>query len=160
MSPHQNVADAAALAAVQGSGVVPGGPVHANCVASELVAHALRRGEGVLSADGGLVVQTGVHTGRSVADKFSVNDEAVTADMWWRHGNQKLAPASFEMLKARVQAYLQGRELFTQDLFAGADPATASACGSSAPRRGRPCSRATCSSARAARSWWGSSRIT
>ncbi len=27
------------------------------------------------------------------------------------------------MLKGRVQAYLQGRELFTQDLYAGADPA-------------------------------------
>ena len=27
------------------------------------------------------------------------------------------------MLKARVQAYLQGQELFTQDLYAGADPA-------------------------------------
>ena len=123
MSPHQQVIDAAALNAVKGSGVVPGGPVHANLHASELVAAALRRGEGRLSEDGGLVVETGVHTGRSVADKFTVDDPAVSGDVWWRMGNQKLPPASFTVLKGRVQAYLQGaRELFTQDLFAGADP--------------------------------------
>ena len=124
MSQHQTIVDAVALNAVKGSGVVPSGPVHANLVASELVAAALRRGEGTLSEDGGLVVETGVHTGRSVADKFTVDDPAVSADVWWRMGNQKLPPASFAILKGRVQAYLQGRsELFTQDLYAGADPA-------------------------------------
>ena len=122
MSPHKQVVDAAALAALQGSGVVPDGPVHRNLVAAGLVTHALRRGEARLSADGGLIVETGVHTGRSVQDKFTVDDPEVTADVWWRMGNQKLAPSSFAILKGRVQAYLQGRELFTQDLFAGADP--------------------------------------
>ncbi|MGI4952222.1 MAG: phosphoenolpyruvate carboxykinase (ATP) [Janthinobacterium lividum] len=122
MSPHQQTIDAAMLAAVKGSGVLPQGPVHANLKASELVTHALRRGEATLSTDGGLVVQTGVHTGRSVSDKFTVDDPEITDDVWWRMGNQKLPPASFEVLKGRVQAYLQGRELFTQDLFAGADP--------------------------------------
>ncbi len=123
MSPHQKATDAAAMSAVKGSGVVPGGPVHANLQAAGLVAHALRRGEGRLAADGGLIVETGVHTGRSVQDKFTVDDPEVSADVWWRMGNQKLPPARFEILKARVQAYLQGRELFTQDLYAGADPA-------------------------------------
>ncbi len=123
MSPHQNAVDAVALSAVKGSGVVPGGPVYANLGAPGLVAHALRRGEGRLAADGGLIVETGVHTGRSVQDKFTVDDPEVSADVWWRMGNQKLAPSSFAVLKGRVQAYLQGRELFTQDLYAGADPA-------------------------------------
>ena len=123
MSPHQQAIDAVMLQAVKGSGIIPEGPVHANLHANALVAHALRRGEGSLAADGGLVVKTGVHTGRSVADKFTVDDPSISADVWWRMGNQKLAPASFEVLKGRVQAYLQGRELFTQDLFAGADPA-------------------------------------
>ena len=122
MSPHQQTVDAAAKAAVKGSGVVPGGPVHANLVAAELITHALRRGEARLSTDGGLVVQTGVHTGRSVADKFTVDDPSITEDVWWRMGNQKLPPAAFAVLKGRVQAYLQGGELFTQDLFCGADP--------------------------------------
>ena len=123
MSLYKQATDSAMLQAVKGSGVVPGGPVHANLHANELVTHALRRGEGTLSADGCLVVETGVHTGRSVTDKFTVDDPEVTAEIWWRMGNQKLSPASFEVLKGRVQAYLQSRELFTQDLFAGADPA-------------------------------------
>ena len=99
MSPHQNAVDAAIANAVKGSGVVPGGPVHSNLVASELITHALRREEGRLSAEGGFIVETGVHTGRSVADKFTVDDAAVTADVWWRMGNQKLPPERFEVLK-------------------------------------------------------------
>ena len=106
-----------------GTGLQPGAAVHANLTASQLVPHALRRGEGTLSADGALIVKTGVHTGRSVQDKFTVDDPEVSADVWWRPGNQKLAPSSFAVLKGRVLAYLQGRELFTQDLYAGADPA-------------------------------------
>ena len=121
MSPHlKSIASGDPTA---GSGVVPSGVVNANLPAHELVLAALRREEGTLSADGGLVVVTGVHTGRSVADKFTVDDPAVSDDVWWRMGNQKLAPPKFEILKGRVQAYLQAQpELFTQDLFAGADP--------------------------------------
>ncbi len=109
--------------ALAGTGVDAPGPVHANLTASQLVTHALRRHEGTLSVDGALIVNTGVHTGRSVADKFAVDEPGVSADAWWRHGHQKLGPTSFEILKGRVRSYLQGRELFTQDLFAGADPA-------------------------------------
>ena len=106
-----------------GTGLHTAAPVHANLTAAQLVTHALRRGEGRLSAEGALIVKTGVHTGRSVQDKFSVDDPGITNDIWWRPGNRKLDPAHFQTLKGRVQAYLQGRELFTQDLYAGADPA-------------------------------------
>ncbi len=112
-----------AASALAGTHVFPGGAVHANLSAPQLVAHALRRNEGTLSSDGALVVKTGAHTGRSVADKFMVDEPEVSADVWWRHGNQKLAPQHYAILKSRVQGYLQGQELFTQDLYAGADPA-------------------------------------
>ena len=105
-----------------GTGLHTAAPVHANLTAAQLVTHALRRGEGRLSAEGALIVKTGVHTGRSVQDKFSVDDPSITDDIWWRPGNQKMDPAHFQTFKGRVQAYLQGRELFTQDLYAGADP--------------------------------------
>ena len=105
-----------------GTGLAPTGPVHANLAAAALITHALRRGEGRLSAEGALIVKTGVHTGRSVQDKFSVDDPSITDDVWWRPGNRKLDPAHFAILRGRVQSYLQGRELFTQDLYAGADP--------------------------------------
>ncbi len=84
---------------------------------------SLRRCEGRLSADGALIVATGVHTGRSVADKFVVDEPAVHDEVCWGKVNQPMTPERFALLKARVQAYLQGQELFTQDLYAGADPA-------------------------------------
>ncbi|MBW4090755.1 MAG: phosphoenolpyruvate carboxykinase (ATP) [Proteobacteria bacterium] len=111
------------VAALAGTGVHPGRAVHANVSAPALVAHSLRLHEGRLSADGALMVTTGVHTGRSVADKFVVDEPGVREHIWWGKINQPLPPERFVTLQARVQAYLQGQELFVQDLYAGADPA-------------------------------------
>jgi phosphoenolpyruvate carboxykinase (ATP) len=112
-----------AAAALRGTGVHASRPVQANLLPPSLVSEAVRRLEGTLSADGALIVNTGVHTGRSVQDKFVVDEPSVTKDVWWGRINQKLAPEKFALLVARVRAYLQGQELFTQDLYAGADPA-------------------------------------
>ncbi len=109
--------------ALAGTGVRAGRAVHPNLTAPSLVAESLRRGEGRLSIDGSLMVKTGVHTGRSVRDKFVVDEPSVTKDIWWGRINQRYAPEKFAVLKARTQAYLQGQDLFTQDLYAGADPA-------------------------------------
>ena len=123
VSPLIPLADHHAARALEKTGVQSLGPVHANLNAVQLVTQALRRNEGTLSEDGALAVRTGVHTGRSVQDKFTVDDQEITDQVWWRMGNQKLDPGSFKVLHGRILAYLQGRELFTQDLFAGADPA-------------------------------------
>ncbi|MDP9095808.1 MAG: phosphoenolpyruvate carboxykinase [Pseudomonadota bacterium] len=123
VSPLIPLADRDAASSLSATGVVTSGPVHANLVAAQLVAQALRRGEGRLSEDGALIVETGVHTGRSVQDKYTVDDPQLTDQVWWRMGNQKLPPDRFSVLHGRILAYLQGRELFTQDLYAGADPA-------------------------------------
>ncbi len=109
--------------ALAGTGVLATRPVHANLTAPTLVAEALRRHEGRLSADGAFMVETGIHTGRSVQDKFVVDEPSVTADIWWGKINQRMPGDRFNALKGRVRAYLQGQELFTQDLYAGADPA-------------------------------------
>jgi len=108
---------------LSGTGVASARAVHANLSAPALVAESLRRNEGRLSADGALIVQTGVHTGRSAQDKFVVDESSVRDDVWWGKVNRKLPPAHFASLKARVQTYLRDQELFTQDLYAGADPA-------------------------------------
>lgn len=110
--------------ALAGTGVAPTGEVHANLSAPGLVAHALRRGEGRLSADGAFIAMTGQHTGRSAQDKFVVEDAAVRDAVWWGKINQPLAPERFAGLTKRVRAWLGQRgEIFTQDLCAGADPA-------------------------------------
>ena len=120
---HDQAWKSLAAEALAGTGVQASRSVHANLSASALVAESLRRNEGRLSADGALMVQTGVHTGRSVQDKFVVDEPSVSGEIWWGKINQPLSPEKFTVLKGRVQAYLQGHELFTQDLYAGADPA-------------------------------------
>jgi len=110
--------------ALAGTGVTSSNPVHANLTAPLLVQHALSRGEGRLSADGAFIAMTGVHTGRSVQDKFVVDDPDVTAEIWWGKVNRKMEVAKFQGLAGKVRGWLSARPmLFTQDLYAGADPA-------------------------------------
>jgi phosphoenolpyruvate carboxykinase (ATP) len=118
-SPHETGHGGSPLA---GSGVQAPLSVHANLTAPQLVWHAIHRGEGKLSEHGALIVRTGVHTGRSATDKFVVEEEETREAVCWGKVNQPMATAHFALLKARVQAYLQNRELFTQDLYTGADP--------------------------------------
>jgi phosphoenolpyruvate carboxykinase (ATP) len=113
-----------AAKALAGTGVTGTETVHANLLPPALIAHALRRNEGRLSADGAFIAVTGTHTGRSVQDKFVVEDPETRADIWWGKVNQPMAPERFAGLAARVRGWLGAKpELFTQDLYAGADPA-------------------------------------
>jgi phosphoenolpyruvate carboxykinase (ATP) len=110
--------------ALTGTGVAAEPEVHANLTAPGLIAHALRRGEGRLSADGAFIAVTGVHTGRSAQDKYVVDDPAVHDAVWWGKVNQPMPVEKFAGLAGRVRRWLGGQaELFTQDLYAGADPA-------------------------------------
>src|SRR5438067_1075922 len=97
--------------------------VYRNLHPAVLVEHSLRRGEGTrLAANGALVGWTGKRTGRSPKDKFTVKD-AVTADkVHWGEVNQPFDAQKFEALYSRVLDYLKTRDLYVQDLFAGADP--------------------------------------
>ena len=82
---------------------------------------ALRRKEGELSCHGALVVDTGFHTGRSPRDKFIVREAATEATVAWETNGQ-ISREAFQRLQADVLEYVSGRELFAQDLLAGADP--------------------------------------
>jgi phosphoenolpyruvate carboxykinase (ATP) len=97
------------------------GNVYWNLPTPLLCEEAIRRREGRLAHLGPLVVRTGHHTGRSPNDKFIVH-EAISQDkVWWGKVNQPLQPIQFEALHRRMLAYLQGRDLFVQDGYAGAD---------------------------------------
>ena len=110
--------------ALHGTGVAGASMVQANLTAAGLYAQALQRGEGRLSAEGAFMAVTGVHTGRSVQDKFVVDDPEVHGAIWWGRINQPMPVAQFQGLSGRVREWLGARPvLFTQDLYAGADPA-------------------------------------
>ena len=95
--------------------------VYRNLEPAQLVEHALRRGEGQLSNTGALCVRTGKYTGRSPNDKFIVDSEGVHDDIAWGKLNVPTTQAVFDALYEKMVAYLQNREIFVFDGFAGAD---------------------------------------
>ena len=96
---------------------------HWNYTTPALYEEAIRRGEGQLSRGGPLVVLTGQHTGRSANDKFIVKESSSVDDIWWGAVNKPISPKHFAGIRQKLFAYLQGREVFVQDCYAGADPA-------------------------------------
>ena len=81
---------------------------------------AVERGEGIVAKHGPLVVKTGQHTGRSAQDKFIVRDGETDGCVWWDN-NKSMTPDQFDALLSDMIAYAEGKELFAQDLFGGAD---------------------------------------
>jgi phosphoenolpyruvate carboxykinase (ATP) len=99
------------------------GKLHYNLSVPELIEHAIRRNEGTLADSGGLCIRTGEFTGRSPKDKFVVEDDNTRDTVWWGTVNNRFSETQFDQLYRRMIAYLQGKELFVRDSFAGADPA-------------------------------------
>ena len=104
-------------------GVVRSGPVHWNLSTSALYEEAVRRNEGLLAADGPLVCRTGQHTGRSPNDKFVVREPSSEQHVHWGTVNKALDEARFEALHRDLIGYLQDRDLYVLDAWAGSDPA-------------------------------------
>jgi len=86
-----------------------------------LYEEAVFRGEGITSLGGPFVVNTGKHTARSATDKFIVREVSSEGHVWWGQYNRPFAADKFEVLYDRMLGFLQGRDVFVQDLFAGAD---------------------------------------
>jgi phosphoenolpyruvate carboxykinase (ATP) len=102
-------------------GIKGAAAVYYNLIEPALVEQAVKRGEGRLGRGGAFLCTTGQFTGRSPKDKFVVRTPSVENTIWWEN-NAPMAPAAWALLKADMLAHLQGRELFVQDLYAGADP--------------------------------------
>ena len=103
-------------------GIINPKAVYRNLSPALLTEAALRRGEGVLSDTGALVVKTGKYTGRSPKDKFIVDTPTVHDKIAWGKVNVPITREKFNAIKAKIVAYLQNREIFLFDGFAGADP--------------------------------------
>ena len=98
-------------------------PGRTNLSTAELYELALRESEGLLAAEGPLVVRTGLHTGRSPKDKFIVVEPSSEAKVWWGEVNHPISEVHYDRLRERLMTYVQERDLFSQDLFIGAHPA-------------------------------------
>ena len=94
--------------------------IFANWNEARLHEASVQRGEARIAQGGALVVETGQHTGRSAKDKFTVRDDTTEDTVWWDQ-NASMTPQHFDVLWADFQAHLSEQEVFTQQLFGGAD---------------------------------------
>ncbi|HUQ96964.1 MAG TPA: phosphoenolpyruvate carboxykinase (ATP) [Chitinophagaceae bacterium] len=96
--------------------------LHYQSPPEDLIKDTLRRGEGRLSDTGALVIETGVFTGRSPDDKFTVRDEITDATIDWNHFNNPIDEAHFITIRKKVLAYLNRQpETWVRDCYACAD---------------------------------------
>ena len=111
----------------RGTGLEEHGISNANLIywtspTAVLYEQVVRRGEGLISHLGALTVKTGHFTGRAANDKFIVDEPGSHDHVNWGKVNRPLDPAKFDAIYKRMTLYMQGRDLFVQDCFAGASP--------------------------------------
>lgn len=92
-----------------------------NLTPSELVEDTIINGQGVLSDTGAIAIETGEFTGRSPKDRFIVCDEKTEESVWWGDINMKFSTQKFDALYNRMKAYLNGKDVYVRDAYAGAD---------------------------------------
>ena len=97
------------------------GAVFWNLTPAELVEQAVRRDEGTLVAGGPFNAITAPHTGRSPNDRFVVRESSSEDKIWWGNVNVPFEADNYDRLREDVVSYLEGRDLFVRDMWAGAD---------------------------------------
>ncbi len=97
------------------------GHVYWNLSTPALYEESIRRYEGSLSHLGPIVIRTGQYTGRLPKDKFLVREPSSENKIWWGKINRPLPAEKFDALKYRLCAYLQGKDIFVENCYAGAD---------------------------------------
>jgi len=95
-----------------------------NLTTAALYEHALQRREALLAHLGPLVVRTGQYTGRSPHDRYVVSEPSSRDKVWWGPVNQAIAEDRYKALRARLTAYFQGKDLYVEDCYIGAEPAS------------------------------------
>jgi phosphoenolpyruvate carboxykinase (ATP) len=96
--------------------------VYWNLPPEALYEEVIFRGEAAISHQGPIVVNTGKHTARAASDKFVVREATTEDNIWWGQYNRPFGTDKFDELFARLQGYLQGRDIFIQDCYGGSDP--------------------------------------
>lgn len=100
------------------------GEVKKNLTAAQLYEEITKNGEGKIAANGPMVCLTGAVTGRSPNDKFIVEEDSTKNDVNWSKGNVAISREKFDALYSRLTAYLQTKDVYVQECYAGADEAS------------------------------------
>jgi len=92
-----------------------------NLTVPELIEHSIKRGEGILGANGTLIVRTGERTGRSPNDRFIVREETTEKNIDWNKINLPIEEDVYHHIQNRIREYLSVRDIYIFDGFVGAD---------------------------------------
>eukprot|EP01104_Vermistella_antarctica_P013170 TRINITY_DN3952_c0_g1_i1.p1 TRINITY_DN3952_c0_g1~~TRINITY_DN3952_c0_g1_i1.p1 ORF type:complete len:585 (+),score=124.35 TRINITY_DN3952_c0_g1_i1:71-1825(+) len=104
-------------------GLINLGHQHWNLPTADLVEKALRSNEGSLAHNGPLIVRTGTHTGRAARDKYIVKEETTENTIDWGDVNRPMTEKAWLGLNKKSNSYMQNRDVYVMDVYAGADPA-------------------------------------
>ena len=96
--------------------------IYWNLHTASLYEEIIFRSEGKVVNQGPILMNTGKHTARAANDKLVVKEASTIEDIWWGEYNRPYPESKFASLYSRVQAYLQGKDVFVQDCHVGADP--------------------------------------
>ncbi len=96
--------------------------VYWNLPAEALYEEIVFRNEGAITSQGPIVVTSGKHMARAPNDKFVVREPSSEDHVWWGEYNRPASPEQFNELYNRLQGFVQGRDLFVQDCYAGTHP--------------------------------------
>ncbi|MBQ9950344.1 MAG: phosphoenolpyruvate carboxykinase (ATP) [Clostridia bacterium] len=106
---------------IEALGIVSPKEVYANLTPAKLVEFAIKNGEGILSDTGALVVETGKYTGRSPDDRFVVDYPEIHDEIDWGKVNVPITREKADKIFTRLTSYLQNRDLYVFEGYAGAD---------------------------------------
>ncbi len=96
--------------------------VYWNLPEEALYEEIIFRREGRITHQGPIVVNTGAFTARAAQDKYIVREPTSEDHVWWGEYNRPVSADKFDETFSRLQGFLQGRDLFVQDCYVGADP--------------------------------------
>ena len=96
--------------------------VFSNLHADLLEKHSLDKKMAVRTSHGAIAINTGKFTGRSLEDRFIVKDALTKNSVWWGPTNKPFSSEQFQSLKSKVCAYLNHKEVYVRDAYAGSHP--------------------------------------
>ena len=102
--------------------LVTSGNIFFNLSSAALVEAVVVRKEGQLSETGALMTDTGQFTGRSPKDRYIVSDHLTEDKVWWGEVNIPFDSEKFDALLEKMMRFLEDKDLFIRDAYAGADP--------------------------------------
>jgi len=95
--------------------------IHYQLIPSELQSLTLKRGEGTVTDNGVLAIQTGRFTGRAPKDRYIVIDDHTRDNTDWGRVNIPFDGKRFDGLYERVAGHLSSRAVFVRDAYACSD---------------------------------------